>query len=319
VERGLIDCDAWLDGAYRPTPTIIEAARALYSGHEVRELSQSHASAEHLERTFRAVERVMRTSEEERSKAVCFVTGVPRSRQDAGGLERRTPTRPGRSCDVPVGQRSLGLRSPERPGERPTAARGVLLVRSQTEGLDTRYESPSLAGRVPSIGARTTFRSNALSSLTRPSVLGNGAQSKRKFGRDRSEPEMMLSTAGSRAGRSAPGGAGRRRPGDQHRRGGLSRVGPSASQQLSLTGRSQFRPSFSRDTRPSRASTLFPNGAQSRALRVETDPHLHLAVTQRSFRAQQLTEWGRARARLPVARGLPHDGVPLRLPHRHDP
>ena len=36
-----LDPDAWLSSQYRPTPTIIEAARSLYNGHDVEAISQS--------------------------------------------------------------------------------------------------------------------------------------------------------------------------------------------------------------------------------------------------------------------------------------
>ncbi len=38
----------WENGRYSPTPTIIEAAMALYNGHSVTEISRSDASAINL-------------------------------------------------------------------------------------------------------------------------------------------------------------------------------------------------------------------------------------------------------------------------------
>ena len=34
-----LDPDAWLSSQYRPTPIIIEAARAFYNGHDVEAIS----------------------------------------------------------------------------------------------------------------------------------------------------------------------------------------------------------------------------------------------------------------------------------------
>jgi hypothetical protein len=45
-----IDPTTWENGRYCPTPTIIEAALALYSGHSVGEISRSDANAINLER-----------------------------------------------------------------------------------------------------------------------------------------------------------------------------------------------------------------------------------------------------------------------------
>src|SRR5690606_28462026 len=46
-----IDVAHWVAGRYRPTPTIVEAAQALYGGHAVVEISRSEAGAENLTRT----------------------------------------------------------------------------------------------------------------------------------------------------------------------------------------------------------------------------------------------------------------------------
>jgi hypothetical protein len=43
-----LDSAQWVAGRYHPTPTIVEAARALYAGHEVTELARSDAGAANL-------------------------------------------------------------------------------------------------------------------------------------------------------------------------------------------------------------------------------------------------------------------------------
>jgi len=54
----------WESGRYCPTPTIIEAALALYSGHSVADISRSDASAINLSRTSDSISSII-----ERSKA----------------------------------------------------------------------------------------------------------------------------------------------------------------------------------------------------------------------------------------------------------
>lgn len=81
-----IDALAWAAGAYRPTPSIIEAAEALYAGHDVFEISRSEASAENLSRTAAAVERIVAAMRAQRGKAICFVTGVPGAGKTLAGL-----------------------------------------------------------------------------------------------------------------------------------------------------------------------------------------------------------------------------------------
>lgn len=46
-----LDPAAWERGRYQPTPTIIEAARALYAGHSVEAISRSGAGNENLSQT----------------------------------------------------------------------------------------------------------------------------------------------------------------------------------------------------------------------------------------------------------------------------
>src|SRR5262249_12954168 len=38
----------WANSPYKPTPTIVEAAQALYQGHDVEEISRNEAGAENL-------------------------------------------------------------------------------------------------------------------------------------------------------------------------------------------------------------------------------------------------------------------------------
>jgi len=43
-----IDAVMWSQAGYKPTPTIVEAAKALYRGHSVEEISRSDAGATNL-------------------------------------------------------------------------------------------------------------------------------------------------------------------------------------------------------------------------------------------------------------------------------
>lgn len=81
-----LDPIAWLNGRYKPTPTIIEAAQALYRGHDVREISRSEAGAENLSATASFISEVIERSKARNEKAICFVTGVPGSGKTLAGL-----------------------------------------------------------------------------------------------------------------------------------------------------------------------------------------------------------------------------------------
>lgn len=90
VGEEAIDPMAWQAGRYRPTPTIVEAAMALYNGHSVQEISRSDASAINLSRTSDAVSSIIRDSQRHSHKSICFVTGVPGAGKTLAGLNVAT-------------------------------------------------------------------------------------------------------------------------------------------------------------------------------------------------------------------------------------
>jgi hypothetical protein len=85
-----IDRAQWESGRYRPTPTIIEAALALYSRHSVADIARSDASATNLTRTSESISSIIETSKESSNKAICFVTGVPGAGKTLVGLNMAT-------------------------------------------------------------------------------------------------------------------------------------------------------------------------------------------------------------------------------------
>lgn len=85
-----IASEAWEMGRYNPTPTIVEAARALYANHQVQEITRSDAGAVNLQRTSEAVANVIATARRDGVKAICFVTGVPGAGKTLVGLDIAT-------------------------------------------------------------------------------------------------------------------------------------------------------------------------------------------------------------------------------------
>lgn len=81
------DAGSWERSRYLPTPTIVEAARALYAGHNVNDITRSDAGAEHLGRTRDYLREVARRKRSEGGKAICFVTGVPGAGKTLVGLD----------------------------------------------------------------------------------------------------------------------------------------------------------------------------------------------------------------------------------------
>jgi hypothetical protein len=86
----VIDPIAWEAGRYSPTPTIIEAATALYNRHGVEDLARSDAGAANLARTTVALSRIIAAAQAGSHKAICFVTGVPGAGKTLVGLNTAT-------------------------------------------------------------------------------------------------------------------------------------------------------------------------------------------------------------------------------------
>jgi hypothetical protein len=85
-----IDVEAWAVGAYKPAPTIIEAALALYGGHNVEEISRGEADAINLTKTTKQIEEIIHEARQHRIKSICFVTGVPGAGKTLVGLDIAT-------------------------------------------------------------------------------------------------------------------------------------------------------------------------------------------------------------------------------------
>lgn len=76
----------WLNSRYAPTPTIIEASKALYRSHSVKEISRNDAGAQNLTDTTNAINNIVDSCKKNKKKAICFVTGVPGAGKTLAGL-----------------------------------------------------------------------------------------------------------------------------------------------------------------------------------------------------------------------------------------
>ena len=76
----------WAISRYQPTPTIIEAASALYQNHSVEDITRHEAAGAALEDTTKFVLDVIERSKQNGEKSICFVTGVPGAGKTLVGL-----------------------------------------------------------------------------------------------------------------------------------------------------------------------------------------------------------------------------------------
>lgn len=93
VSGNHLDDARWSGAPYQPTPTIIEAARALYAQHSVEAIARYDAGARNLSVTSRRIEQIVDEARTRRRKVICFVTGVPGAGKTLVGLNIATQRR----------------------------------------------------------------------------------------------------------------------------------------------------------------------------------------------------------------------------------
>ncbi|HEV3116044.1 MAG TPA: DNA/RNA helicase domain-containing protein, partial [Gemmataceae bacterium] len=93
VSGEALDEKNWPHAPYHPTPTIVEAARALYAQHSVEAIARYDAGAQNLRVTSRRIEELLDEARARKRKLICFVTGVPGAGKTLVGLNVATQRR----------------------------------------------------------------------------------------------------------------------------------------------------------------------------------------------------------------------------------
>ena len=81
-----IDAHEWLYSRYNPTPTIIQAASALYMNHSVEDITKHEADKAGIDTCTDLILDILRQSKARHQKSICFVTGVPGAGKTLVGL-----------------------------------------------------------------------------------------------------------------------------------------------------------------------------------------------------------------------------------------
>lgn len=84
--RGIINPQDWIYSRYSPTPTIIQAASALYMNHSVEDITKHEAEKVGIDSCTKFIMDVIKESKEKKQKSICFVTGVPGAGKTLVGL-----------------------------------------------------------------------------------------------------------------------------------------------------------------------------------------------------------------------------------------
>ena len=80
------DIARWFESSYKPTPTIVEAAQALYAKHSVIDITRTEAGGENIAVTSSRLFEIVHDARINKRKVICFVTGVPGAGKTLVGL-----------------------------------------------------------------------------------------------------------------------------------------------------------------------------------------------------------------------------------------
>jgi hypothetical protein len=86
VDEAQLSISAWNAGEYRPVPTIVEAAIGMFAEMQVEDIAKAGCDPINLTATIATIRRIVKESEEEKKKTICFVTGVPGAGKTLAGL-----------------------------------------------------------------------------------------------------------------------------------------------------------------------------------------------------------------------------------------
>lgn len=193
-----INYSEWENSNYEPTPTIIEAAQILYAGKSVEEISRSHAGTKNLNRTTNVVIDAINYAKANKKKIVCFITGVPGAGKTLAGLNiahhsdlqnkggALATFLSGNAPLIKVLREALSRDSYNRNKKSTDTTRKkehdrvIAFIENVHRFIDEYFVD---SNKIPN---------NKVVIFDEAQRAWNADQSKRKFDRDYSEPEMMF-------------------------------------------------------------------------------------------------------------------------------
>ncbi len=296
-----IDPQLWDSSAYLPIPTIIEAAEALYAGHNIREITRSHAGRTNLTTTSDHLVKIIQGAEREREKVLCVLTGVPGAGKTLAGLN---------VVHNPVLRRMVGSPPIFLSGNGPL----VKIVSAAIARAHKRQSKKGAAERVVGTFIQNVhvFLREGMEKADQPPAehvilfdeaqrAWDLAQNQKKNGIAASEPETMLSIMDRHEWAvvvALVGGGQEINSGEA----GLAEWGKTLQEKFphwkvaaspkALDGNSALS-----------GHRLF-EATRPGSLNVSLSPALHLEVSQRSYRAEKVTEWVEAVLHLDPSRAL---------------
>lgn len=297
-----IDGLEWGRSPYRPTPTIVQAARALYRDHSVEAISRNDAGARNLSVTSARVEGIIDEARAGGTKEVVFVTGVPGAGKTLVGMnvatrrrEERDPTHAvflsGNGPLVAVLREALTRDEVDRVRARGGKARKGAVGQKVKAFIQNvhhfRDEGLRDAARPPA--DRVVIFDEAQRAWDREMTAHFMKRRKKLAGFSQSEPEVLLSYMDRHDGWAVVvclvGGG-------QEINRGESGIGEWL--EVVRTRFPRWRVHVSPKLSDSEYNALGAVRALEPAVQIRHEPDLHLAASMRSFRAESLSSFVRA-------------------------
>ena len=187
-----IESNSWNKSRYFPVPTIIDAASNIYANHDVKDLANSKAGIENLKETETCIVDAVDEARLSGSKKLIILTGVPGAGKTLAGLNavqtvqskldaslEQASFLSGNSPLVEVLQEAL-KRSVRRSGKKNTRS-----IQSRIRNMHTFVNETYVDTENRPPAERLVVFDEAQRAWT-------AAKNKKKFGRDISEPDMVL-------------------------------------------------------------------------------------------------------------------------------
>ena len=284
----VLNANAWLSSAYRPTPTIIEAAEILYENHSVRDIS--HNYAKNLSATTDMVAQAIHTAKNRKKRTLILITGVPGAGKTLTGLNVvHDPSI--RSKQGPSGIFLSGN------GPLVSVVREALVLNQQKAGRRRKKAEHEVSTFIQNVHQFLRYHRENSEAIPHEHVVvfdeaqraWNRRQMKRKQGVDRSEPFELLSVMERTPDWSVViglvGGGQEIFLGEA----GLEEWG-QALQETSCNWDVIASPEVITGGSSVAGHRLFENGVPA-TINFTSESLAHLTVSVRSHRAQQITDW----------------------------
>ena len=297
-----VEVDAWSSAPYQPTPTIIEAAQSLYSRHSVDAIARHDAGARNLSITSARVEELIDQAAREKQKLIIFVTGVPGAGKTLVGLNVATQKRDSSSTHavflsgngplVEVLREALTRDEVERLAQQQARKPRKGVVKQKVKAFIQNvhhFRDDGLRDLEAPPADRVVIFDEAQRAWDQAMTADFMARKKKRPGFTQSEPEFLISYMDRHPDWSViiclVGG------GQEINRG---EAGISAWLEAVRKGFPDWHAYVSPDLTDSEYAAGHAIEDLQGAAHVQTDRALHLSVSMRSFRAENVSKFVKA-------------------------